>query len=260
MADIIKQREQVEFSQLGKIRLTKPQTILSSTASSIDQPLASSFTKLSDFTNFHLQRSSGDLLSNVSVPRLNTASKLFSIPKLTPKFIAPPELRTELTPHELSLKKILDLKNIKLSDHVLCTTENTLTKSAPLCADPVIDLSTALRTANSIPIQIPFDNALENNENKSFIPNYIDCDQALTILMPAITKDCEIDISNISHALNRIKTISKFGKTLCSRYRCSAIPYVKHEFFIRHKIDRYAFEHPSPDDLILRQLNKWKRK
>lgn len=100
----------------------------------------------------------------------------------------------------------MDLKNIQLSD------ENTLTKSLPLCEDSVIDLSTALRTETSIPIQIPIDHTLGNDENRSFIPNYIDCDQApLTILMPTITKDCEIDISNISHALNRIKTISKFG-------------------------------------------------
>lgn len=173
-------------------------------------------------------------------------------------FITPPSFRTELTPHELSLKKIMDLKNIKLSDE--CKTENALTQSPPLCEESVIDLSTALRTENSIPIQNPIDHTLENDENKSFIPNYIDCDQALTILMPTITKDCEIDISNISHAMNRVNAISKFGKTLCSRYRCSSMPYVKHEFFIRHKIERYAFEHPSPDDLILRQLNKWKRK
>lgn len=148
----------------------------------------------------------------------------------------------------------MDLKNIKLSD------ENTLTKASPLCEDSVIDLSTALRTENCLPIQIPIDHTLENDENKSFIPNYIDCDQALTILMPAVTKDCEIDISNISHDLNEMSETSKFGKILCSRYRCSSMPYVKHEFFIQHKIEPYSFEHPSPDDLILRQLNKWIRK
>lgn len=194
------------------------------------------------------------------MPRLNIASQQFSIPKLTPKFNSPSLLRKELTPHELSLKKIMDLKNIELSDNIQCKMENPLRKPQPFCENSIIDLSSALRTENSIPIQIPIEHALENVEKKSFIPNYIDCDQALTILMPTITKDCEIDISNISQTINRFKAISKFGKTLCSRYRCSAMPYVKHDFFIRHQIERYAFQHPSPDDLILHQLNKWKRK
>lgn len=236
-----------------------PKSPISSAVNFEEQSIASSFTTLSDFTNFHLQKFGGE---SSSVPRLNIANSPFAIPKLTSKLSTPQSKNTELTPHELSLKKIMGLKNIHFTEKI--TNESTSsppTKSPPpFSADFVIDLSTALRTTNSIPIQIAIDRSA-NDENNSFIPNYIDCDQAMpqSILMHTITKDCEIDISSISRAMHRTKSSSKFGKILCSRYRCTSVPYVKHEFNIRHKIERYTFQNPSPDDLILRQLNKWKR-
>lgn len=251
---------------------------------SLNKPIINSttFNKLSDFTNFYLQKNSAvpaeglQLLGkDLSIPRLNptdgtsslgaspvlsSSPSSFTIPKLTnsPIVDAASHLtnatsKTELTPHEISLRKIMDLKKIHITEKPKVL-ENI---QSPLIE---IDLSTALRTDTKIPITT---NALLDTATEPFVPMYIDCDLPATLnkyqLMPNVTQDCEIDISHLLNVkLPTARVISKFGKTLCSRYRCKDLPYIMHCFEPKHSIKQFLFGQPSPDDIVLKQLQKWK--
>lgn len=203
-----------------------------------------SFSKLSDLTNFHL----GGVASATSGGTAAAAATGFVIPKLglQPTKIGAAAATNVLTPHELSLKKIMDLKNIRLTEQIEVKTAVVPSK---------IDLSTALRTANCVPIV----RTVEATPTP-FTPTYVDCET--TSLMPTITQDCQIDISALFDDAQKPKRASRFGKTLCMRYRFEDDKVgrrrVKHEFSIRHQIRPYSFGHLSPDDLVLRTLNKLK--
>lgn len=208
--------------------------------------------------------------SRLTIPKLDGISKNVAIPKIdTTKFFVPklnmnkssssPTLGSSnecLTPHEMSLKKIMDLRKLNISDpakenvdaNVLTTvvaSDSPLTNSTNF----VVDLTAALLTENDT-INKPVTIIPEQFELK-----FIDCDVKLVenpISFPIITHNCEIDISHIlqEKLTNRTKRTTEFGKILCSRFRCKNPPYVKHEFLPKHKIVPFKFD----DNLKFRKI------
>lgn len=273
MADLIKQRSSSGIS-LSSSMLGKPST-----------PNLTTFNKLSDFTNLYLQKNSNPLtdgllgkglsipaliptqnndapLNSLGIsPKLSSSPGAFNIPKLTssPTFgsVNLSTIKAELTPHEISLRKIMDLKKIHITEQ---PQETNITLSPTV--EQVIDLSTALRTDSKIPIN---DDTELVSTDEPFVPMYIDCDLVSQTtndklhLLPNITQDCEIDISHLVNVkLPTARVISKFGKILCSKYRCKNVSYIRHGFTPKNSIKQFMFGQPSPDDIVLRQIQKWK--
>lgn len=266
MLDLIKLRSGTP-PVASKPTFALPQIFSNSSTTQVSSP---AFSKLSDLTNFHLSTGGGG--GSLS------ATSGFVIPKLTLGLskceAATAAATTTLTPHELSLKKIMDLKNIRLTEQ---TSGDETEQNRPVVGVDVvsskIDLSSALRTANCVPIVMA---AIDSAP--PFVPTYIDCEQT-TAIMPTITQDCQIDVSDLlllatTDGGHQPKRVSPFGKTLCMRYtfvdnnsddlmkqqqrRRRRLNRVKHEFTIRHHIRPYGFQNLSPDDLVLRTLNKLK--
>lgn len=213
-----------------------------------------SFNKLAEFANFHLTN------RPVEATSVQAAKPMFNIPKFSikdpsakPAFIIPQlsqtskldDLKNRIgTPHELSMQKIMALKDLNISN---ITKPNETTSNN----HQIIDLSTALRTGNS-PILVP--NRITTDEN--FQPKFIDC-EILTNYLPTITKDCEIDASHVlvrNIAKFRTKCNSKFGKIICSKFRNRNVPYVDHSFNQTYTIDAFPFLSPSPCDVILKHV------
>lgn len=202
------------------------------------------FNKLAEFANFHLTNRSGEketLKPRFTLPTLSL-KPTFIIPKLNSTSKMDDVKNKIETPHELSLQKIMALKDLKISNiiqpNVLPSMNN----------HQFVDLSTALRTGD-IPILVPN----KNPNNQDFQPKFIDCD-ILPSLLPIITQDCEIDASHIlarDVTKFRTKANSKIGKIICSKFQSRYVPYVDHNFKQKHIIKAFAFRKPSPDDVIL---------
>lgn len=134
----------------------------------------------------------------------------------------------------------------------------------------VVDLSAALRLDATIPVgarraaqpkQLPLSVADEDEPMDTEL-------QMAELLTEILTADCVIDLSALRRRKLRNKTTKRslIGSILCARFgnlaatRSHAYRAVKHDFGgARHVIGRYAFEKPSPDDVISGQLAKWKR-
>lgn len=176
----------------------------------------------------------------------SSAKSTFIIPKLLNSVPKGDDSKNRIeTPHELSMQKIMALKELKISDNAKLNESNL-----PNC--PSVDLSTALRTNVNVPIIVH--HTLPNNDN--FQPKFIDCD-ILTNYLPTITQDCEIDASHIlvrNCRKYRTKNYSKFGKIICSKFRARNVPYVEHDFRQRYTIEAFGFGTPSPCDLILKHV------
>lgn len=239
-------------------------------SSPLSTSLSPTFNKLSDLANFHLQNSVPESIdATTSIMTNLSISPKFVIPKLNGTFSTIQKCNinnnTNLTPHELSLKKIIHMKNnysgtTKISQEHLMKNETNL---SPKVIDDenqfVIDLSSALRQNDKIPIESP----MKSIDIEEFTPKFIDCELS-TInhnLLTMITNDCEIDSSSILvMPIRRVtKKRSKFGKILCTKYRCNRKPIVSHDFKQKHVIEPFWFGRPSPDDIILEQLKKLKR-
>lgn len=198
------------------------------------------------------------------------------IPKLNGTFSTIQKLNlnnpTNLTPHELSLKKIINMKNNNNNIVPMSSLDKSIKNEnilLPIQANDenqfVIDLTSALRQNDKIPIESP----MKSIDIEEFTPKFIDCelskiadDDNLLSTLPIITNDCcEIDSSSIltMPIMRLTKKRSKFGKILCTKYRCRSKPIVSHEFMRKHIIEPFWFSRPSPDDIILEQLKKLKR-
>lgn len=214
------------------------------------------FNKLAEFANFHLTNKSIETEKETLKPKFILPKLSIKDPSVKPTFIIPKlssvlkmddvKNKTE-TPHDLSLQKIMALKDLNISN---IAKSNNL--PSPSTSDhQFVDLSTALRT-NDIPILVPN----KNPTNPKFEPKFIDCD-ILPNLLPTITQDCEIDAShilvrNITKYGTRMN--SKFGKIICSKFRSRNVPYVDHDFNQKHRIEAFTFRTQSPDDVILNHI------
>lgn len=250
MADLIKQRTNL------------PSPSDTSKVSNTEGAPKKLFTNLSDLTSFHLQSNSVSPTSQTfSIPKLGSlplfgkiepnSSSTFVIPKLVQAQKSPQNYQLEktLTPHEISMQKIMELKKIQISTEPKLNvppklmTTNTRTDEK----QHIIDLSSAIRTENCPIVVAP----------APIVNHSIDLIMAtaITAPLPTITEVCEIDCSGvINFKTQKAKLISKFGKILCSKYRCKSMPYIKHEFMHLNSIKPFLFMTDSPDDKILKAL------
>lgn len=228
-------------------------------------PAAPTFTNLADLANYRLKNANlnNGVSPNIAVPNANNPTlSNFVIPKFntgqSPSYGSSSD---GLTPHEMSLKKIMEMRKLNISDDVAMAVVETvarnstdangtkqataLTKSSDQQTSSlynltnfVVDLSAAL-LAKDDQVTAPPKIIPEEFEVK-----FVDCEiSPCAALMPIITKDCEIDASGVlNEQVNaRTRRPSSFGKILCTQFRCKRMPYVSHEFQPRHKIVPFAF-------------------
>lgn len=185
--------------------------------------------------------------SEKQTPSINisqAANKMkFFIPKLSggSNLSLSPSSSETPTPHELSLKKIMDLKHLNISDQEnipITTTENIIIDAEQKC---LVDLTCALnKPGYASPIIVTEKQAVETINFK-----FNECDFTETPRsMPTVTRDCCLNISDIQKQKlkNRTKNTSSLGKILCSRFKCKFIPYICHGFKNKHQIQPFRFD------------------
>lgn len=190
---------------------------------------------------------SASVSNNINIPQKQCGSEetRFVIPKLSlgSNSSMSPNSVDALTPHEISLKKIMDLKKLHISPVEQENAEPIATANDNAVHFHV-DLTKALATEPS-DREVDAAKPMESIEYK-----FVDCELPATKLkrtmanLPRITHECEIDIGNIlSERLNnRARYTTAFGKVLCSRFRCTNRPQIKHGFIPKHKIVPFRFD------------------
>lgn len=205
-----------------------------------------------NLTSTQLRQISNELpmrtTTSINIPKSDKMTVF--IPKLisssmTSNTSDPDSLGESLTPHEMSLKKIMDLKKLHL-----CNKNNKLINDSIKSDENnennfTIDLTSALASKSQQQLTVPVKPTVEKINFK-----FADCD-AVAISLPT-THECEINISNIftEQLSNRTKHTTAFGKILCSRLRRKNLPYVKHTFEPKNDIKPFRFD----------VLNKFKQK
>lgn len=237
---------------------TEPTSFMATEASSVATARPTKFTNLSEMANAHFSTNKlvngiqkMNLSENINIPK----SSKFTIPKLSggSSSVSPSSGGESLTPHEMSLKKIMDEKLKRLHISTTNDTENTAmnTDIEHLSAMSVenqqlsIDLASALNGPNfSISsIIAPIKPTAESIDFK-----FIDCDiTEESSSHPFISQDCCLNISNIldKHFDTRTKCTTAFGKILCSRYKRkkqSVIQNVHHGFVNKYQIKPFRFD------------------
>lgn len=222
------------------------------------------FSNLSELANAHLNSAQlpneppKTLSQSIRIPQLTNRSN-FVIPKLSGSSgSVSPSSTTGETPHEMSLKKIMDLKRLHISsNHSSSDTENTppdrqATDSNETDAQKQfpIDLVSALNAPNfSKSIITPAKPIVEQIHFK-----FTDCDITgkggrHTSVTPtfatntSISHDCTLTISNIlqQHFDSRTMSTTDFGRVLCSKYKRKRQPVILHGFVNKHHIKPFEF-------------------
>lgn len=152
------------------------------------------------------------------------------------------------TPHELSFKKIMDLKRLHISSDQ--TTVDTLNvENSPPNPTPndnrqstSIDLTSALNDRNfNQPIIPATKPVIEENELK-----FIDCDitDSSNDHAMSVSQDCNLNLLNIldQHFENRSKSTTSFGRILCSKYKREQQPLIEHGFINKHHVKPFNFD------------------
>lgn len=206
------------------------------------------FNNLSEMANAHLLTTSSVKDSaekqtpSINIPQPASTMKFF-IPKLSggSNLSLSPSSSETPTPHELSLKKIMDFKRLSISDQEnipITTTENKIVDTEMKC---LVDLTSALNKPGFVsPMIVPEKRVVETIDFK-----FNDCDFTESLsAMPTVTRDCCLNISDIvkEKLKNRTKITSPFGKILCSRFKCKSIPYIRHGFENKHRIEPFRFD------------------
>lgn len=187
---------------------------------------------------------------SINIPRKRSDAEQtrFVIPKfsLGSNSSVSPSSVDGLTPHEISLKKIMDLKKLCISP---VAQENVEPVPVSTCDDRLahfhVDLTKALATESADRVTIDAAKPMETIDYK-----FVDCELPAAKLkrtmanMPRITHECEIDIANIlsERLTNRARHTTAFGKVLCSRFRCATRPQIRHGFVPLHKIAPFRFD------------------
>lgn len=212
---------------------------------------------------------------NITIPNPNGVKK-FNLPKLNSNNsnslanLTSPNLDSSLsnsgslTPHEISLKKIMDLRKLRINDETdINNPIDSFSASVEKATTNVIPNSESLsysiscKPSNSLSENFVVDlrSALVTEHDKIIVPTkvlpekfdikFVDCDaKPSKFLLPILTQNCEIDISDVLNKtlLNRTKQTTAFGKILCSRFRCKEQPYVKHGFNPKHAVIPFKFD------------------
>lgn len=214
-------------------------------------PSPMKFNNLSDLANAHLSSTKLSACDtpkmnhspSISIPQQSNQSK-FVIPKFNGGSASPSSGGESLTPHEVSLKKIMDLKRLHIS--ATSDTENTPPDNNKIVTSRMekqqfpIDLASALNGPNfSKPTIAPTKPVAEQIDFK-----FIDCDIAEVSNEPLDTQDCCLNISNILEKKfsNRTKSTTAFGKILCSKYKRKKQLLIQHGFVSKHQIKPFRFD------------------
>lgn len=231
------------------------------------------FNNLSELANAHLSSSSDKtadknpsqvLSQKISFPQEAQNRSKFMIPKLSggngsSLMSSSNSMGGSPTPHELSLKKIMDLKRLHISSDQTTTTDTkaTSTNVEIPSANPIlesnqsssIDLTCALNDPNfNQPIIPAAKPVIEEIEFK-----FIDCDitDKSSDDPMSISQDCNLNMLNIldQHFENRTKSTTSFGRILCSKYKRKQQPLIQHGFISKHQVKPFNF------DLKLKRVN-----
>lgn len=164
----------------------------------------------------------------------------------------------DLTPHEMSIRKIMDLKRLTISSSLIG--EKSKENESPIVQENCnsIDMESDTKLTNQFVVDLA--SALSQSTNKIIRPlkpegeqfeyKFIDCDekkrpkQTSAALLPPVNHACEIDIGHILNRRldNRARRTTAFGKILCSRFQCKSLPHIKHEFQTKHSIQPFKFD------------------
>lgn len=218
----------------------------------------SKFTNLSELANAHKNASTTigsepqklNFSQNINIPQQLNQSK-FVIPKLNGGnvigSVSPSSGGESLTPHEMSLKKIMDLKRLHISpsnDTENVPSECTVDSSNPntLKNQPVpIDLASALNGPDYGSSMVPLAKPVAEKIDFKFV----DCDILEKSIEPLEEmQDCCLNISSIldKEFTNRTKSTTAFGKILCSKYRHKKQTAIFHGFKSKHQIKPFRFD------------------
>lgn len=216
---------------------------------------------------FATKKVQADAVSTVTAPSTPTSDKI-SIPSSDSIRFVVPKLSVgrsigsagsysgdELTPHEMSIKKIMDLKKLAISSPPTVNARadsNAQQNSISSRTDPeiaisnrfVVDLATALSSSANQIIR-PEKPAAERFEYR-----FVDCDdrkapkETTSAFLPSVNHACEIDIGHIveKRLSNRSRRTTAFGKVLCSRFYCKSMPRIQHGFQPKHAIQPFSFD------------------
>lgn len=218
------------------------------------------FNNLSELANARLSSSplaneSSQILSqNINIPQQSNQSK-FIVPKLSGSgsgscSMSPNSTGESLTPHEVSLKKIMDLKRLHISsnhskdnaDGTLVETETVISNDSSVdCQSFSIDLASALNGPHINNTIIPPAKLVVEEIDFKFI----DCD-IIEAKDPQlfVTQDCSLNIANIveQHFEKRNKSTTAFGRILCSKYKRKQVPLIQHGFVTKYQIKPFNFD------------------
>lgn len=256
LTDLLKQRNSVNGAQAKKFKL--PSIFgLKSNESTPSATRLSNFTNLSGLTNAHKNTTTKldsepqkmNFSQNIDIPQQLNQSK-FVTQKLSGVnsngSVSPASVGEVLTPHEMSLKKIMDLKRLHISssnDTEIALLESTVdSPNANILKNQQfpIDLVSALNGPNFSDSVISL--AKPITEKIDF--KFVDCDISEESIKPLVTQDCCLNISPIlgKQFANRTKSTTAFGKILCSKYRHKNQTVIYHGFESKHQIKPFRFD------------------
>lgn len=212
----------------------------------------SKFTNLTELASAHLSSTSKlptlplkmNHTQNIDIPQKSK----FLIPKLNggnsnnDSVSSSNSAGESLTPHEMSLKKIMDLKRLHITplNDTECTVNSSNDNNLLENQQFPIDLASALNEPNTGSITVTTKPATVEKIDFKFI----DCDIADESSQPLDTQDCCLNISNIldKEFENRTKSTTAFGKILCSKYKRKNQSIIYHGFESKHKITPFRFD------------------
>lgn len=125
-----------------------------------------------------------------------------------------------------------------------------------------IDLKSALVpvTEQKQISQVPKKEAKPEVEN--FTPKFIDCDVRMESAKDIRIDECceRVTLKELTSRFKNcsFKKFSVVGRIIKKKFTKTA-PKIQHGYELKHQINRFAFNTPSPDDKILAHLNKNKK-
>lgn len=188
---------------------------------------------------------SGGLL----IPKLENSEKLKDGSKNS--FLIPKLFANKMQPSNVTLNQMRDLKITDVDSMIDC-------KKSPKF---VIDLESTLLSSNEQKKISPITNVMKQIE--MFTPKFIDCENMkdindISMNELKINDFCDqLLLSGLTLRFKEIhmKKFSTIGRIIGRKFK-KTMPYIKHSFEPKKVVQRFSFATPSPDDLILKHLNK----
>lgn len=197
----------------------------------------------------------------------------FSLPKLGSTSSASGISNTNMTSlADYANAQLKNYENLKQPDHVetkkFAVPKLFPSKTASMTVDSnqiknLVDLKSALVPLSEQMKSLKLCKRDETATFENFIPKFVDCD---VIVDP---KSREVHFDENCHPYTREELMSQFkvldhkrftsvGKVIKRRFHRKK-PKIIHRFKHKHEVDRFTFDTPSPDDIILSHLNKTRK-